>query len=415
MIPPSWWQYGDKPTHSEILRSISRHRCIAAARRSGKTALLQTIAASAASEGRAVLYVTLTYAMCRELLFDPVRWALGGRVIRADRSDLSLSIRGGGTIWCKSCERPELLLGRGLDDVLLDEAQSMPDLLYDAVVRPLVATTGGRLVAAGTPRGTENLLHRFFHLGQRGLDDWMSWHLTAYEAGTIPREEVEHARLEAERAGPTAQKLWKREWMADFASFVGQVYPGWDPARMVVDAPPPGHPSRVVAGLDWGFSVGHAGVIEVCALHGTVWYVVDEISAEGRSMDWWVPQIGRILRTHGVRTVYCDPSQRASIQLLQREVRKSGPGPWAQFVEADNAVEDGVLCVATLMDRDELRVIRRCEQLRRRIPGYVWDSVSAGGMAGTFREKPRKLHDNELDALRYALFTAARRVQPRPF
>src|SRR5687768_4456809 len=114
MIPEGWWQYRGRPIHSEVLQSTSRHRCVAAARRSGKTGLGQTMALVAASKPKAnVGYFLPVYAQVRELVLEPIALALGPSRCRLNRNEHRIDILGGGTIWGKSTERPDLLVGRG--------------------------------------------------------------------------------------------------------------------------------------------------------------------------------------------------------------------------------------------------------------------------------------------------------------
>lgn len=75
-------------------------------------------------------------------------------------------------------------------------------------------------------------------------------------------------------------------------------------------------------------------------------------------------------------------------ELAQRGIWKT---------DADNEVTDGIRIVSVLMARKKLRVHKRCERLRSRIPAYAWDKKkSERGL-----EEPIKANDDEVDALRY--------------
>ena len=73
-------------------------------------------------------------------------------------------------------------------------------------------------------------------------------------------------------------------------------------------------------------------------------------------------------------------------------------GIWC--TEADNAVNDGIHTVSTLLARRKLIVNRdMCPKLAQAIPVYSWDAKAA--KLGD--EKPMKKNDDEVDALRYGL------------
>jgi PBSX family phage terminase large subunit len=67
---------------------------------------------------------------------------------------------------------------------------------------------------------------------------------------------------------------------------------------------------------------------------------------------------------------------------------------------ADHAVSEGIHTVSTLLQTRRLIVNRdECPRLARRIPEYSWDDKAA--RAGN--EEPKKINDDEVDALRYGV------------
>lgn len=73
--------------------------------------------------------------------------------------------------------------------------------------------------------------------------------------------------------------------------------------------------------------------------------------------------------------------------------------------EADNEVLDGIRLVSTFMAKRILIINKRCHNLLREILGYVWDE--AGKMD---KEKPLKMNDHAVDAMRYWIKT---KINPR--
>lgn len=73
--------------------------------------------------------------------------------------------------------------------------------------------------------------------------------------------------------------------------------------------------------------------------------------------------------------------------------------------EADNEVLDGIRLVSTLMSKRVLQINKQCKNLIREILGYVWDDSGK-----VEKEKPLKMNDHAVDALRYFIKT---RINPR--
>ena len=73
--------------------------------------------------------------------------------------------------------------------------------------------------------------------------------------------------------------------------------------------------------------------------------------------------------------------------------------------EADNEVLDGIRMVATLISRRVIQINKKCKNLIREILGYVWDDSGK-----VEKEKPLKMNDHAVDALRYFIKT---RISPR--
>lgn len=73
--------------------------------------------------------------------------------------------------------------------------------------------------------------------------------------------------------------------------------------------------------------------------------------------------------------------------------------------EADNTVLDGIRQTATLLAKRILLINKGCKNLIREILGYVWDDNSK-----VEREKPLKMNDHAVDAMRYFVKT---KINPR--
>jgi hypothetical protein len=76
----------------------------------------------------------------------------------------------------------------------------------------------------------------------------------------------------------------------------------------------------------------------------------------------------------------------------------SNRGLWV--TEADNSVSEGIHTVSTLFARRKLRIsLRGCPELAKRVPNYAWDEKAAK----LGKEAPKKIEDDDCDALRYGV------------
>jgi hypothetical protein len=90
--------------------------------------------------------------------------------------------------------------------------------------------------------------------------------------------------------------------------------------------------------------------------------------------------------------VYCDPSEPANIEQLERDGLPATP--------AANDVTPGIQHVAA--HADSLLVARRCQNVRNEFNQYQYRDAGDG-------DRPLKQHDHAMDSLRYSLFTHANR------
>jgi phage terminase large subunit len=105
-----------------------------------------------------------------------------------------------------------------------------------------------------------------------------------------------------------------------------------------------------------------------------------------------VPELGaelrRIADTWGVEEAYCDPSQPKTIEAFRaRGVDAMG---------ADNSVFEGISKVQAVLPK--LYISSQCRNTLEEMGQYKWLEGNVG-----YKDKPMKVHDHAMDALRYAV------------
>lgn len=88
----------------------------------------------------------------------------------------------------------------------------------------------------------------------------------------------------------------------------GAVYADFDEKTQYISNYDPSTITSYYAGLDWGYE--HAGALLVFGddSHGNT-YLIDEISAKHREIDWWVDQAYRVVKKYGNIRIWADSAR----------------------------------------------------------------------------------------------------------
>jgi hypothetical protein len=186
MTPDGWQQ--------KLLRSTSDRVLILACRQGGKS---QTAAALALREAllyppALVLLLSPTLRQSSEMFKDKVRRlynALGRPVATAQESALSLELTNGSRIISLPGIEETIRGYSGVRLLVIDEAARVPDDLYKSV-RPMIATSRGKIVALSTPWGKRG----FFYGEWESRHPWQRVSVSALSCPRISREFLEEER-----------------------------------------------------------------------------------------------------------------------------------------------------------------------------------------------------------------------------
>lgn len=156
-----------------------------------------------------------------------------------------------------SAERPEGMLGAGVDYAVLDEAATMPPRIWNQIVRPTLMDRKGEAMMISTPRGM-NWFYQAWLKGQDGQDEsWASWTFTSHDNPTLPEGEIDDMKRDL----PTME--YEQEVLAKFLAAGSRVFTYDDnsiqysiehdtplvfPNGLIEGYPPAG--SHVVLGID---------------------------------------------------------------------------------------------------------------------------------------------------------------------
>ncbi len=329
------------------------------------------------------------------------QWAcLGGSL---NKADWRVSFPGGSWIqWVYA----DQTANRGLrcDLVLVDECDDVDIEYYDAITLPWFSEPHslGLALLSGTPtRGRYGLLYKRHRLALDRHPNHHSFHATFRD---VP-DYVDAAAVEEART-TVLPSLFAREWLCDFDSAEGLVYPMFDERFHVREPPKDVVWSEFGVGGDHGYE--DPGVLLYCAVNGhgrdaTVW-VLHEVYRQHQVGSWWDQQATNWNKTLDRARWYLDPSRPDLIEAFRRV--------GCQTVRADNAIDEGVSTVANMLSirttndagrYAKLYVHPRCKNLIREFGEYRRKRDP--------RNKERVLDDIEdknnhsMDALRYFVHT----------
>jgi len=259
----------------------------------------------------------------------------------------------------------------------MDEPSSIPKKAWDIMVGRLRDGQYINSFITGTPKGYNWVYDKF--VGEDALDDVN----VVRDVSTKDNPHLPDIYTE-EIVEQYEGRFYEQEVLGQFTGFEGLIYP-WFSDEHLVETPPDEY-DEVVYGADWGHN--NPAVVLALVRQGDRWVVVDEwyerrctVNDQARAAEGLVDQWGE-------GTIYCDPSEPASIETLRREELDAR--------QAANDVMPGIQHVASV--QDELRVVETCQNVRNEFNQYQYRDGGDG-------DRPLKQHDHAMDALRYALFS----------
>jgi hypothetical protein len=214
------------PWQSRFVRSYARSSLLLCSRQSGKSTATGAMSAMTAirEPGSLILLLSPTLRQSGELFRDKVLPAYraacerGAGVPSVAETALSLHLANGSRVVSLPENEAGIRGFSGVAMIVIDEASRVSDALYLAV-RPMLATTNGRLVALTTPFGKRGWFHREWEEGGP------SWERTQAKATECPR--VTRAFL-AEELRALGERAYAQEYECAFNDSVDSVFSDTD-------------------------------------------------------------------------------------------------------------------------------------------------------------------------------------------
>jgi hypothetical protein len=290
------------PAQSTVANDSSRFKVLVTGRRFGKTHLsIRELCRSAATKpGSINWYISPSYRMSKQItwlqLIDKLtqlRW-----IDTKNEAELTIRLKNKSIIALKGADNFDSLRGVGLDFVIIDEFQDVPEQAWKEVIRPTLSDRQGGALFCGTPRGVGSWSHDLYTFAQH-QKDWKSFQFTTIDGGNVPLEEIESAKRDLD------PKTFAQEYLATFNTYSGTVFYNFNYNDCVKELPQP-DTGVIYVGMDFNFDPMTAIIAQV---RGNEVYIYDEIMMRGSSTEDMVNEINHRYAYSKV-VVFPDPASK---------------------------------------------------------------------------------------------------------
>lgn len=177
-----------------VAKNNARFKVLACGRRWGKSKLAAVLALKHALEGKTVWWVAPTY-MISNIGWNMIRPLATQVFAEVHESTRTLTFPTGGSISCKSGDKPDNLRGESLAFVIMDEADFMPERVWTEVIRPALSDQKGGALIISTPNVEGGWFHQLFNDGQDDqIKDVKSWRFPSVTNPYLDPDEIEAAK-----------------------------------------------------------------------------------------------------------------------------------------------------------------------------------------------------------------------------
>lgn len=371
-------------TQKEVAKSRKRFRVVLCGRRWGKTTLsiYEMVSRAIAKDDQKIAYIAPNYQQARDIAWQQLKRICLPITENTNEQRLEIEVKNQkkGTSWItlRGWESIETLRGQNFDFLVLDEVASYRNFWvgWHEVLRPALTDTKGDVIFIGTPKG----FNHFYDLYNTKDEDYQSFHFTSYENPYIPKDEIDKAKEEI------SEDRFCQEYLADFRKTEGLVYKEFDRKRHVKEQAFIGS-EEIICGIDFGYT-NPSAILQIYRTNDNF-----HVKAEWYKTKQTTGQIADAAKTFNPIRVYPDPAEPDRIQ----EINDKG----LYCLEVSKDVAAGVDKVRELLKQNRLTVDPNCANLIYEFETYAYPETKNDV---NLAEKPLKMNDHALDALRYVIF-----------
>ena len=370
-----------------------RFVCAAISRRQGKTYIANIIGQLITLvPGSNVLLMSPNYSLS-QISFELQRQLIKHfdlEVTRDNAKDKVIELSNGSTIRMGSVNQVDSVVGRSYDLIIFDEAALVDGKdAFNVALRPTLDKANSKAIFISTPRGRNNWFAEFWHRGfSDEFPEWASVRATYHENPRLSESDI----TEAKRTMSEAE--FNQEYMADFNVFEGQVW-AFDHETQIMDLSElETRRMDIFAGMDVGYKDPTAFCVIAYDWDDQKFYLVDEYLDSERTTEQHAIEIQKLIQKWSIDYIYIDSAaQQTRFDFAQNYDIST--------INAKKSVLDGIGCVATVVDNNQLFVHQACKESLLCLDQYQWDPNP-----NLLKEKPKHNYASHMaDALRYAIYS----------
>jgi hypothetical protein len=406
-VPTAKWR--------EIHASPAKYKVIVAGRRGGKsTGLLNHVFQGSVIKPAAKSWlVGPTYQQMKDIYWYDEKMKMyitAEAVEKKNESEMLIKLVNKSLIQFKGAERPDQLVGSGLDFLGMDEVAKIKSwhIVWEQNLRPALADKGGDAFFISTPQGKNHFFDLYEYAKSSGDPQWAAWKIPTWESGA-PWTLTPEGKLflENERVRMT-EDTFMQEYGAEFRQFAGLVFKDFDRSTHVEEFEV-NEKYAMECGMDFGNPKPTAFLFTYFDENDELW-VFDEYYKVGALM---MDHVGEILAKrnqyhNGLRWVVGDSAATQQIQ----ECNHHGlyVTPVSKFHDSIQIGIDRIgerMRVNPITKRPTIHIHERCGNLIDELERYKWKEEKA---SGDFKESPEEENNHAIDALRYIIIHHRKKV-----
>lgn len=391
----------------------TRFKCLNWGRRTGKStfAINEALKGAVAVRGRYWI-VCPTYKQAKNIFWmEMVNTHIPKEVVqKRNESELSLTLINGSVIELKGADNEDSLRGAGIKGLVMDEVAFMKPTVWDMILRPMLADSGGWAIFISTPNG----FNHWFEMCERAKqgNGWLYSHATTYDNPHIPGYEIDSIKQDLiAKEGDDGEIRFKQEYLAEFKKKTGLVYKAFNREVHIVDPSLVPTDGTRLLGIDFGYTNPLAALF-VIVDYDDNWWVYDELYRPGLATEQAVTILKQKMGQHSFRDVIGDSAAAQEIANFKEhglhvtpvEKEKDAIMSGIRLIQDKLKVQEGT-------GKPKLFMAKTCSNLIWEFETYSYPEKKDDHNTP---EDPIKENDHALDALRYLALTLNRSVNPAP-
>jgi len=204
-------------TQLEVFNDRHRFKILCAGRRWGKSRLASYIVIIKALSKQDLVIWLVSPRYSQTLII----WRMLKKFLPKDyikdikEGTLSIELINGSTIWAKSGDDPNALVGEGLDFLVLDEAARVKPEVWETSLQPALMDKKGGALFISTPV-SKNWFYLLYIRGTQDDKEYKSFHYTSYENPILDPEELDT------RKTSMPELIYRQEILAEFVEGGGE-------------------------------------------------------------------------------------------------------------------------------------------------------------------------------------------------